>query len=185
MSSLNDLKKDRVHTRRIFLETFDAEDDCIIVEGELLDERLFEIFHITGGKRPKGTIHHMKVRMLVGPPGFTIRDIEVEMPTIPRNECPETMESLQKVKGMTISAGFTGRIKALLGGREGCAHLTALLISMGPEAVQGYFANKARNPIEDATQNMKEIIVVSMKDTCHVWREDGPYYQEMIRSLER
>lgn len=185
MSTLKEMRKKKVHTRNIALATFDADEECIIVEGELKDERLEEIHHISGGKRPKGTIHHMKIRMMVGPPGLVIRELEAEMLTVPREECPETIESIQKVKGVSITTGYTARIKSLLGGKKGCAHLATLLIAMGPEAVQGYFANSARAPLEDANQEMKRMMLLGMKDTCHVWREDGPYYREMIDSFKK
>jgi len=59
------------------------------------------------------------------------------MPTVPRPECLKTCESLQPIKGMQIASGFTARVKDLVGGVKGCAHLVALLTAMAPAAVRG------------------------------------------------
>ena len=91
----------------------------------------------TVDKHAPGTVHHMIIRMEIEGPKLTIEDIEVEMPTIPYEACLETQGCLNQLKGMPIFAGFTAKVKKLVGGRKGCCHLLSLLTAMAPAAVQG------------------------------------------------
>ncbi len=69
------------------------------------------------------------------------------------------------------------KVKEIIGNSKGCAHLTSLVIAMGPAAVQGYWAaygvDRRRMAIQD--EAVKKVI-----NTCYLWREDGP----MVRRLE-
>jgi len=56
------------------------------------------------------------------------------MPTVPRQECRETLDSLLPLKGLPIVSGFTNRVKDLVGGAKGCAHLVALITAMASAA---------------------------------------------------
>ncbi|MBU0993366.1 MAG: DUF2889 domain-containing protein [Proteobacteria bacterium] len=183
MGLLEKKKSDRIHTRAISLATYEAENNCVIVEGILRDNRLIDVYLLTGEPRQPGVIHHMVVRILVGPPGLTIQDIEVEMPVTPREHCVETIRGYDRMKGIAIQTGFTAKVKEMMGGRNGCAHLTTLLIAMGPEAVQGYYAHYAKNPPDTIDNKLKFVLANHLKNTCHVWREDGPYYQTMVEAI--
>jgi hypothetical protein len=101
-----------------------------------------------------------------------IDDIEVEMPTIPHEACMETRECLEPVIGIPILAGYTRKVKALIVGTKGCNHLLALMIAMGPAAVQGAFSVKAHRSM--STGIREPIDFNRLKNTCWTWREGGP-----------
>jgi hypothetical protein len=166
----------KIHTRQIDIATYEGSGDAIIVEGTLRDERLFDSYMATGGKRPPGTIHHMIIRMVVRGPRLVIEDIEVEMPTIPHDACIETLACLDPIRGMSIVSGFTAKVKALVGGTKGCYHLSCLLNAMAPAVVQGAWSALAREPID--LDNYKQMGLERVKNTCWVWREDGPLIQQ-------
>jgi len=109
-------------------------------------------------------------------PNLTIEDIEVEMPTIPHEACVETLRCLDPVKGMPIVTGFTARVKDLVGGVNGCCHLLSLLTAMAPAAVQGAWSAMSRKPIDPETY--LPMALGRVKNTCWVWREDGPLIKE-------
>lgn len=182
-------KKQKIHERKIDISTYEGDSDTVIVEGILKDDWLFESYRLGGERIPPGTIHHMIVRIEVKGPQLVIEDIEVEMPTVPHEDCTQTLRCLETIKGTPIASGFTRKLKALAGGHKGCIHLLTLLTAMAPAAVQGAFSAKAREPInQDAgVQNtLKKFI-----NTCWVWREDGPLmkkYKDHFKSkksLER
>lgn len=185
MGLLEQKKNKSIHTRSISLTTHEADNHCIIVEGVLKDNRLIDVYMLSGEPRSPGVIHHMAVRLLVGPPGLTIQDIEVEMPVTPRPNCGETIKAYDRIKGVSIQQGFTAKIKEMMGGKNGCAHLTTLLVAMGPEAVQGYYAHYAQAPPETIDSRLKLAMAGHLKNTCHVWREEGPAYRELVEKFSK
>lgn len=166
----------KIHTRKIEIATYEGTSDSITVEGILRDERLLDTFRPTGEIYPPGTIHHMIIRIEVKGPQLIIKDIEVEMPTIPHDACIEALRSLEPIKGMPIVSGFTAKVKDLVGGVKGCCHLFALLTAMAPAAVQGAWSAMAREPIDP--EIYMPMALGRVKNTCWVWREDGPLMQE-------
>jgi hypothetical protein len=172
-------KHEKIHTRRIEVATYDCGQDGIIVEGKLKDDRLQEAYRPAGEHVPPGRVHHMIIRMHIRGPNLTIDDIEVEMPTVPYEECIETLTSLEPVKGMQIASGFTNDVKELVGGAKGCAHLVALLVSMASAAVQGAWTAVSRRPAEQS--GYRDRAMQAIADTCRVWRKDGPKFKTHLK----
>ena len=165
-------KKQKIHTRKIDIATYEGSEDTVVVEGILKDDRLFETYRPTGEKFCPGTIHHMIIRLEVKGPQLVVEDIEVEMPTLPLKVCRETLECLEPVKGMQIVSGFTRKVKTLAGGPKGCNHLVTLLTAMAPAAVQGAHSAMERKPINP--DRFVQDTMDRFKNTCWVWRENGP-----------
>ena len=183
MIKLDKSKHEKIHTRRIDVTTYDGGSDAIIVEGKLNDDRFKEIYRPTGENVPPGTVHHMIIRMKVKRPQLIIEDIDVDMPTVPHDECPETRNSLKPVIGMRITSGFTNSVKDRVGGAKGCAHLVALLVSMASAAVQGAWNALSRNPEQPSGYVSKAMNAIV--DTCRVWRKDGPKLAEYREKFKR
>lgn len=164
-------KKQKIHTRKIDIATYESASDTVVVEGILKDDRLLESYRLDGVRLPPGTIHHMIIRIEVKGPRLVIEEIEVEMPTVPHEVCTETLKCLEPIKGMPIVSGFTSKVKALAGGPKGCIHLLTLLTAMAPAAVQGAYSAFASKPIDPGpkVQNVLE----RFKNTCRAWSEGG------------
>ena len=105
MIEIDENMHEKIHSRQITVTTYDTDEGAIIVEGILKDDRLKDVFRPAGETVPPGTVHHMIVRMKVARPQLTIEDIDVDMLTVPQDECPETRNSLKPVIGMRITAG--------------------------------------------------------------------------------
>jgi hypothetical protein len=105
-----------------------------------------------------------------------IEKAEAQMPHHPREECTMVLPWIGKLEGMRVAKGFTAKVKEIIGNTKGCAHLTSLVISMGPAVVQGYWAAYAvgREKISLRDEAVKKIV-----NTCYVWREDGPLVKEL------
>jgi hypothetical protein len=172
MQSIWNSKGEKLQSRNIKVTTYDYDGQRIIVEGFLKDDR-FQVSHtITGETFPGGVIHHMAIRMLVNCSNFMIEDIEVDLLSVPREVCRETIDCLAPIKGLTITRGFTAKVKKLAGGKKGCTHLVELLLAMAPAAIQGYAAFQSKKPAEFNPDRAK-MIFEFLVNTCHTWREDG------------
>jgi len=174
-------REKKIHDRTIEISTYVYEPDAVAVEGRLTDNRLRKTYYLSGESRPPGIVHDMVIRMIVRGPRLTIEALDVEMLTVPKEECREIVDALQQVVGMKIRAGFTEKIKSTLGGAKGCSHLVALLLAMAPAAVQGAWAAVAQNPVDRAA--VSGAAVKFLENTCHVWRSDGPAMKGLQETL--
>jgi len=181
MHSLEQRKGDKIHTRNMEISTYDGGDNHIIVEGRLRDDRLVSTYHISGKKRPPQNVHHMIVRMCIECASLSIKEVHVDMPGVPHEECDQLAESLQKLEGIRIVPGFTSRVKKLLGGKQGCLHLTTLVLAMAPAIMQGFWAFRSRTP--EIGKISPELVEKYLLDTCWVWRKEGPLAEQLFSSL--
>ena len=181
MIELSSGKCKKVHTRNIQVATYTDETDAIIVEGHLTDNRLMDSYRSGGAVIPPGIVHDMVIRLKIKGPRLKIEDVDVEMSTVPHEDCEQTRRSLEPIIGMEIVSGFTLRIKALVGGAKGCAHLMALLTAMASAAVQGAWSAVTREPVDNP--DFKHHTLDRIKDTCYVWRSDGPALKKYEQSL--
>jgi hypothetical protein len=183
MSRLMQMAAEKAHDRTITISTCPAGEGHAIVEGRLVDRRLRDYFLVTGEKRPAGEIHHMVIRLLVRTDTLVIEDVEVDLVAVPRAECNMVRDSLSVIKGERIVRGYSDRMKELLGGVKSCTHLVALLIAMGPAALQGIFSSRAQKPM-DVTSMVADPVRMkffmdTLVNTCYVWREGGPELEKM------
>jgi hypothetical protein len=174
-----------VHNRTVSVTTYEAENDCVIVEGVLKDKRLVDTYSVTSGeKMPPGVVHDLAVRITVRGPEMRITDVAVDMKHVPRDDCMRMRESLVPLIGQSVAPGFTQWVKSRLGGKRGCTHLNALVIAMAPAVLQGFWnARAARHmSIREAAKGISPEYLI---DTCWVWRSEGPLAEELRSFLNR
>ena len=182
MQSIWKSKGEKLHSRKIEVTTYDYNEQRMIVEGSLKDDRFQESHAITGEKFPSGVIHHMAIRLLVNCSTLLIEDIDVDLISIPREACRETIGCLAPIKGLTITKGFTAKVKKLAGGKRGCTHLVELILAMAPAAIQGYATYQSRKQAVFDPDRAK-MILQFLVNTCHAWREDGPFVEMFKKKL--
>ena len=186
MNSLKDrIREAPVHERKLDIRTYPLENDRVIVEGWLRDERMVTGYNRDGRPRPPGVVHWMCVRLLLGGRPITILEAEAEMPTIPNPLCPTVADSVKKVIGLPIVSGFSDQVRKKLYGVEGCSHLMHLILAMGPAGLHGYWTNQARKPHSvpgsfEETPNLEYLI-----NSCRLWREDGPLVRQLRETLKK
>ena len=177
MRLLADCKQRKIQSRNIDIASYECGDDHIVVCGELHDRRLVPTVTLEGKPRPPASVHHMRICMKVSIQSLTIEDIEAELPEIPHEECAEMYRTLEGIKGLTLSPGFTRKVKTQLGGRNGCIHLTTLLLAMAPAALQGFWVHNDRKP--ERRRVSKGLMERYLIDTCRVWRHEGPLVKKI------
>ena len=182
MSLIEQCRGEKIRTRNISVAIYTIDEESIAVEGVLKDDRFVTQYTFVGDEFPPGIVHHMVVRMRIGGESLTIEEIEVEMPCTPYETCVENKNSLDKLKGLSIIRGFTSRVKKTVGGINGCVHLTALLLSMVPAAIQGHWTNLTRKP--DVEIVFPEALMHFLIDSCSVWQRDRTLAKELISNIE-
>jgi len=166
--------KKLVHTREISMRTSDLGDHTILVEGSLIDHRYRT--RRSGVAKDSELVHHMVVQLKVKGPGMVIEGAEATMPHHPREECPDMLPWIRKLEGLEIAPGYSMKVKKIVGGVRGCAHLTSLVIAMGESAVQGYWTAYVA---ETRKTGLPEQTIKKFINTCHLWKEDGPIVREL------
>jgi hypothetical protein len=171
--------KKLVHTREISIRTSDLGDHYILVEGSLIDHRYRPRQNEASEKSE--FVHHMVIRFKVKGPGMLIEQAEATMPHHLREECLEVLPWIRNLDGLVIAPGYIMKVKRVIGGIKGCAHLTSLVIAMGESAVQGYWGTYGA---ERGKMGLREQTIKKLENTCHVWREDGPLVKELREAVE-
>lgn len=178
MQNIWSSKKEKLHTRSIEITTYDYDGQRLIVEGFLKDERFQDSHLVSGENFPAGVIHHMGIRLLINCSSLVIEDINVDLISVPRKVCLETLECLAPIKGLTVTRGFTSKVKKIAGGVRGCTHLLELLLAMAPAVVQGFAAYRSQKTAafdREQTRMIGNFLI----NTCHAWREDGPFAEKL------
>ncbi len=163
----------RIATRKIEFETFETAQGGLSVHGRLHDNRFNPFIGYTGERYPAGYLHDLRVVIEISLPDMTITGISVSFNRAPMENCPEIAEAYQGLVGIQVGPGYTREVLSRLGGSKGCAHLTHLIIAMGPAIVQGAFAYYSRirsdESIGEPLGRMNDFI----HDSCHVWKGES------------
>ncbi|MBU3914006.1 DUF2889 domain-containing protein [bacterium] len=178
------IKHSPVHGRMIDMKTYVVDDDTVIVEGELRDDRYQIAYDLTGMKQTAGPIHHLVIRLLIHVKSMEIADAEAEMPHVPHEECKVTLESMADIIGLEIKSGFIKNVQNKLGGIKGCAHMTHLLTVMSQAVFQGVVVvqRKDRTPLPENIDEMKGL--ENLIGSCKMWEPGGLKLTKLQKAIE-
>ncbi|MBT4874609.1 MAG: DUF2889 domain-containing protein [Desulfobacula sp.] len=173
-------KLEKIHNRNLDISSYIVDDEHILIKGEFKEKNLIIVYERSGEPIVPNVFHHMQIQLLVKISELKIVDIHTKIPGAPHdNVCREMENSLDKIKGLNIAPGFTSKVKKIAGGIKGCVHLTTLLLSMAPSALQAYWIFGARD--KDRKENSEFDIGEYLIDTCWAWRKDGPLSENFIK----
>jgi len=174
-----DMHSGPIHKRSITIDTFELDDNTLVVEGTLIDDRLCRsfIYLLNAFVDPK-IIHHMTVRMAISLPFLTIKSVHTEMHEVPHDACRAILDIGDKLVGISLLRKFNENTRDLIGGKNGCLHMHNLLTSMRAAAFQGVFTYYSRVQEDGSLRRMyfDESLLVN---SCHVWSDSGPMIEEM------
>jgi len=173
-----------IHQRSYLTEAFAETDGLMRVHGRLTDTKPQGLCLADGTPL---VIHDMAVDLYVDPTTFEIVRVEADMDVQPYDICSNILESYQKLVGHSIARGYSRQVKDLFGGPNGCSHIGALLIAMGPVAIQASWSlvNLHEEPGDfmaaapDEAERERRLRM--NMNTCHVWREDGAHIAAIRR----
>jgi hypothetical protein len=131
-----------LHTRVIKIDGYQREDGLFEIEGQLTDVKHFDVNAAHFSRKAGDPIHDMKIRLTLDGDMHIIDAFAVTdgMPYV--NECDKiTPDYREKLKGQKIAAGFRIFLAGLFGKLKGCSHMTELLGSMAPAAIQSMYGH--------------------------------------------
>jgi hypothetical protein len=176
------LKKELIQSRKISVNCYEMDEGVLTVEGSLIDERHCPyLIHALNERREAGPMHHIAMTMQLSVPQLKILSLAVEMPIVPDPGCRDVRDTVQRFIGCHIRPGFTSQVREILGKKEGCLHLTNLLLAMGSAAIQGMWSYFSRIRDAKAPPLPPGIDGEMLLNSCHMWREDGPFVQKVKR----
>jgi hypothetical protein len=170
-----------LHDREYRVRAFRISPERVLIRGAVRDQKPPGVY-LAGDPEPL-TMHHMVVDLTLAFPSMVIESAEVVFEAHPHTTCVDIVDTYQGLVGMSITRGFTHKVRELFGGPRGCTHTTALLLAMGPVATQCtwsmYAAEARRTGVSfmasraDMTPEQRELSLRGNLNTCHVWAEDG------------
>lgn len=153
------------------------------VRGRLVDNKPHGLCLADGEPM---VIHDMVVDLIVTVPEFIIEGVESKMNVHPYQACTDVLPDYQQLVGLSITRGYSRKVRELFGGPGGCSHVGALLQALGPVAVQASWSLVTlhdqpgdRLGGQDDPQERDRRVRMNA-NTCHVWAEGG----EQITSVE-
>lgn len=175
----SDAGLDPIHDREYRVRAYRLSAERILIRGAVRDQKPPGLY-ISYDPDPI-TVHHMVVEMEVAFPALQIERAEVVFETFPHETCGSITDHYRQLEGLPIARGFSSRVRELFGGPRGCTHTTALLLAMGPVAVQCAWSMRCweNEPgdvptlrIGSADGSLGEAWKMNA-DTCHEWAVDG------------
>jgi hypothetical protein len=176
-----------IHQRNYETEAFDEGDGTMRVVGRLVDTKPHGLGLADGEPL---VIHDMVIEMVVAGETFEILAITPTMNVHPYDECTSVLAAYQQLVGISIARGYSRKVKDLFGGPMGCSHIGALLIALGPVAIQASWG-MARLHDDPAAWSQVELDDADAErrlrlntNTCHVWSADGDQIARLNRGEE-
>ncbi len=168
-----------LHDREYRVRAYRVADDQLLIRGAVRDQKPPGLY-LAEDPDPL-TIHHMQVELEVAFPSLEITGAEVLFEAHPHTSCPLIVDHYHQLVGLSIARGFTNRVRELFGGPRGCTHTTALLLAMGPVAVQCSWSMQASVSRRGASTSVPRAMSSAERDglwrsnlnTCHVWADEG------------
>jgi hypothetical protein len=81
--------------------------------------------------------------------------------------------------GVNIGRGYNRAVQERFLGIAGCAHLEHMARTLGPAVVQATQSARAHQRVSSDALPRDITVTPFMRNTCHVWRDDGPAQQKL------
>ena len=164
---MENVKRKLLHNRNISLKGYIREDDLFEIEAELLDTKNYNFQnHDRGIIKKNEPIHQMKIKLVIDENLFVI-DAEAKTENSPYSICKNANSNFRKIIGLQIKSGWKREITKLIGGTNGCTHITELLSSVATGAFQTIYPYKSKQKKENETSLKKDKPL--LLGTCHAF----------------
>ena len=171
----SETERELVHTRQITCRAFRLKNGLLEIEATLGDEKGQPVAFRSRPPVPPGEFMHRMALTLTIDDDYTIRDVRASTLTAPWPMCGGTDDAYRKLVGLRIGPGFTQRMKELLGGVQGCTHVTELVAQAANTYMQASWPDRiARQMAVSADpRGWPDKSTLGFVNHCHAWRQDG------------
>ena len=163
------VKRKLLHNRNISLKGYVRDDALFEVEAELIDTKNYNFQnHERGTIKKNEPIHHMRIKLVLDE-NMNILDAEAKTENSPYSICKKANSNFEKIIGLQIKSGWKRKVTKLIGGTNGCTHITELLSSVATAAFQTIYPYKSKQ--KKANENDINISEVKplLLGTCHAF----------------
>lgn len=180
-----DASLEEVHTRRYETRVYRLSAEELLVRAAVSDTKPPGLY--IEGDPDDLEIHQMQIELRVAYPRLVITSARVVFETHPHTTCPLIADAYTQLVGLSISRGFTAKVRELFGGDRGCTHTNALLQAMAPAVVQSVWSLSVREGTtlsggrSKLTVAEREQRIAGNLNTCHVWAESGGHVEKLRR----
>ena len=162
-------KRKLLHNRNISLKGYIRSDELFEIEAELLDNKNYDFQnHDRGIIKKDEPIHQMKIKLILDENLFIV-NAEAKTENSPYSICKNANSNFRKIIGLQIKSGWKREVAKLIGGINGCTHITELLSSVATAAFQTIYPYKSKKDKENETklnQNQEKPLLLG---TCHAF----------------
>lgn len=164
-----------IHRRQVECLGYLRADGLWDIEGRLSDSKTHPVTLNSGRYLEAGQVYHGMLIRLTLDDAFMIHQVDVQMPSVPTNQCTGAAAAYAKLVGVRIGPGFSRRIKELFGGPGGCTHLSELLLPIATTAYQTIPMGRALVAPRNAEDTQAYARATgTLVNTCYALRADGP-----------
>lgn len=166
-----------IHERAYVVRAYRKGTDTLVLRGSVRDQKPPGLY-IPEDPEPL-TVHHMIIDLQIKVPSLEIAAARAVLEIHPHSGCPRIEDHYRSLVGLSITRGFTHKVRELFGGPRGCTHTTALLQAMAPVAVQSMWsfqmaqAHDAGAATPMGSPEARARALLTNLNTCHIWAEDG------------
>jgi hypothetical protein len=138
-----------VHTRSICVKAYARDDGLWDLDAELTDVKEKDFALATGMRRAGDPVHAMRLRLTIDTE-LNIVDASARSDWVPYpGQCDSFGDAYRRLIGLNLLRGFRRAVHELLGGTQGCTHLTELAAVLPTAAIQA-FAGEVYRPRDQA-----------------------------------
>ncbi|WP_321916146.1 MULTISPECIES: DUF2889 domain-containing protein [unclassified Paraburkholderia] len=161
-----------LHTRQITCDVYESSNGSYEIEARMVDCKsavaVLPFRTVEAGE----IFHDMRITMRVSA-DFVIEHVEARSEAAPTPYCRDINPAYAALAGLRIAPRFKERARSLIGGVNGCTHLSDLLGPLATTVMQASFgrmqtAERLREVAEMTTIPKPRVI-----DTCYAYRADG------------
>ena len=175
---IQDVERELTHTRRVRFEGYRRADGLWDIEAHLTDIKNHDYPLQTGVRRAGQAIHEMWVRITIDR-GLNVIDATAVSDAVPYpGGCDNAPPAYKKLIGLNLRRGFRKKVHELLGGVQGCTHITEMLAGLPTAAIQTF----AGCPLKLDTVKwlmLLATIVWFIAATPWMWKDNGGERQDV------